>query len=215
MTFFLLPLTPIANAQVPPVSWVYIRQVGFGKSCSIPLRDRWKGVEAFIICWFKKKKKKRGKEQRKFLITLKFCKYDVSFSLARTFIFPQAASRLARLLSQTKCAVKWSKVVFVHFLCFWLPFAMPSKCCLNKGFAQELAYLENVSVYVFTGWFKSNMWVMYCILRWQVCTLYGAHLQPASTPAIAPFCLKLFNSVSASRQQGYWILYFPAHVRCC
>lgn len=213
MTFFLLPLTPIPNAQVPPVSWVHIRQVSFGKSCSIPLRDHWKGVEAFIICWFKKNKK-IGEGTGEFFDHVEVLQIWCVFLSSKDF-FPQAASRLARSLSQTKCAVKWSKVVFVHFLCFWLPFAMPSKCCLNKGFAQELAYLENVSVYVFTGWFKSNMWVMYCILRWQVCTLYGAHLQPASTPAIAPFCLKLFNSVSASRQQGYWILYFPAHVRCC
>lgn len=78
----------------------------------------------------------------------KFCKQNVSFSLTRTFICPQAVSRLARLLSQFKCRLKWSKVVFVHALCSQFPFAMLSDCCLHKGFAWDLLQWADVKVYV-------------------------------------------------------------------
>lgn len=132
VTFFLLPLTPIPNAQVPPVSWVHIRQVSFGKSCSIPLRDHWKGVEAFIICWFKKNKK-IGEGTGEFLITLKFCKYDVSFSLARTF-FPRLQAGWPDRLVRPNVLSNDQKLSLFTFFAF----GCPLQCLLSVVWTKAL-----------------------------------------------------------------------------
>lgn len=162
------------------------------------------------------KKGKWGKEEGNFLITFKFCKQNVSFSLTRTFICPQAVSRLARLLSQFKCRLKWSKVVFVHALCSQFPLAMLSNCCLHKGFAWDLLQWADVKVYVLyrAAQCPARKHCTACLGSIHV-SMEEARFQLTEAPPLATFCLKLFHSFFEPSQQGYRILSFPESLSCC